>query len=157
MTTQLTVNQLEALLTTQKELDQTDQPIDLKDAQTAFTVQFFEWFNAFGEYKYWSTKPDRNTQLKALAKLLAHALTITNQRHTKPHHLDEIVNENNTETFENGLEFENQKYTVLFIHELPKMTYSRKIILPLHITFAIAKKYYSIGELINTYIKEVKQ
>ncbi|PCF50195.1 dUTP diphosphatase [Staphylococcus delphini] len=155
----LTVEQLEELLTIQKEFDDRIPTLNLQDSQIAYVVEFFKWFNTLETFKNWKKKKGKplETQLNELANMLTFGLSIANQC------LDGTEKVNDEFTQKEIIEFiekanRNLGYANAFtqfmydLYGLYDYDYKTKMLLP----FAFAYEYYTIDQLVAAYKKKMK-
>ncbi|WP_323705378.1 dUTP diphosphatase [Mammaliicoccus sciuri] len=158
MNNQLTTDQLKELLEIQKEFDSRIPTLNLQDSKVAYVVEFFEWFNTLETFKNWKKKPGKpfDVQLDELADLLAFGLSIVNQQeHDDLEILDYIEDYN--DIIKNIIVNFNDKYEVDEFMKNINQLYSSVFTNYLFLPFAIAKRYYSIDQLIQAYKKKMER
>ncbi|ELJ9298286.1 TPA: dUTPase [Staphylococcus pseudintermedius] len=146
MTNTLTVDQLQELLKIQKEFDDRIPTLNLQDSEIAYVVEFFEWFNTLETFKNWKKKPGKplETQLDELADMLAFSLSITNQTG--------IANERNLvfSIYDDLAEYDYDNLLGILNHSL---MYEKTV----GLTIELAKRYYTIDDLIAAYKKKMER
>ncbi|HHD7424247.1 TPA: dUTP diphosphatase [Staphylococcus pseudintermedius] len=146
MNNQLTVDKLKELLQIQKEFDDRIPTLNLQDSEIAYVVEFFEWFNTLETFKNWKKKPGKplETQLDELADMLAFSLSITNQTG--------IANERNLvfSIYDDLAEYDYDNLLGILNHSL---MYEKTV----GLTIELAKRYYTIDDLIAAYKKKMER
>ncbi|WP_210123987.1 dUTPase [Staphylococcus sp. GDY8P95P] len=153
MTNTITVDQLKELLQIQKDFDSRIPTLNLQDSKVAYVAEFFEWFNTFESFKNWKKKPGKplDVQLDELADILAFGLSIAN--HT--HHSDNVY-ENIIEIIKNSSDY--PKDAESYMQDICSDVYhdwstsEDYVSLP----FRLAKRFYSIDQLITAYKKKMR-
>ncbi|EGQ0369471.1 dUTPase [Staphylococcus pseudintermedius] len=146
MTNTLTVDQLQELLKIQKEFDDRIPTLNLEDSEVAYVVEFFEWFNTLETFKNWKKKPGKplEVQLDELADMLAFSLSITNQMGgAKERHLVFSI-------FGDLDEYDYDNLLGILNHSL---MYEKTV----GLTIELAKRYYTIDDLIAAYKKKMER
>lgn len=153
MNNQLTVKQLEELLTIQKEFDDRIPTLNLDDSKIAYVVEFFEWFNTLETFKNWKKKPGKplDVQLDELADLLAFGLSIANQTKVNVKDLEESL----TLVEERKIDFNSPElvYTIMDDFSNFEINGYDAMLLP----FNFASNLYSIDQLITAYKKKMER
>ncbi|REI33639.1 dUTPase [Staphylococcus felis] len=152
MTNQLTVYQLQELLTIQKEFDDRIPTLNIEDTKTAYIVEFFEWFNTLETFKNWKKKPGKpiETQLDELADMLAFGLSIFNQSDMDVGYLEEYLPDAASEY--------DYKKSQLIYHFMEDVTnfgveLDEAVLIPLNIAYNL----YTIDQLIVAYKRKMKR
>ncbi|MEN2010171.1 dUTPase [Staphylococcus hominis] len=164
MSNQLTVDQLQNLLQTQKEFDDRIPTLNLQDSKIAYVVEFFEWFNTLETFKNWKKNPGKplDVQLDELADMLAFGLSITHQLNLEI--TDETL-ENLNNIMQTAKDIDEHLDNVDILLEvytnLIKITFNRNqdnadAISFLTYPFAFAAEYYSLDQLIDAYNKKME-
>lgn len=158
MNNQLTTEQLKELLEIQKEFDSRIPTLNLQDSKVAYVVEFFEWFNTLETFKNWKKKPGKplDVQLDELADLLAFGLSIVNQQPDDDLEILDYIDDYN-DFIENIIVNFDDKYEINEFMKNINHLYSSVFTNYLFLPFAIAKRYYSIDQLIQAYKKKMER
>ena len=156
MTNTITVDQLKELLQIQKEFDSRIPTLNLQDSKVAYVVEFFEWFNTLETFKNWKKNPGKplDVQLDELADMLAFGLSIANQLHNFEETYENIIE--NVKNAYNDTGHVRDAYHCMFdicsdvYHDWS--TSEDYVSLP----FSLAKRFYSIDQLITAYKKKMR-
>lgn len=164
MSNQLTVDQLQNLLQTQKDFDSRIPTINLKDSKIAYVVEFFEWFNTLETFKNWKKNPGKplDVQLDELADMLAFGLSITHQLNLEI--TDETVeNLNNImqaakdmDKHLDDIDILLEVYTNLGKNIFNRDSTNSDALTFLTYPFAFSVEYYSLDQLIDAYNKKME-
>ena len=154
MTNTITVNQLKELLQIQKDFDSRIPTLNLQDSKVAYVVEFFEWFNTLETFKNWKKSPGKplEVQLDELADLLAFGLSIANQLGS-----NDKEHKNTIEIIDNNFDFSKSAKSYMLdicsdvYHDWS--TSEDYVSLP----FSLAKRFYSIDQLITAYKKKMER
>ncbi|EIS6533705.1 dUTPase [Staphylococcus pseudintermedius] len=156
MTNQLTVDQLEELLTIQKDFDDRIPTLNLDDSKIAYVVEFFEWFNTLETFKNWKKKPGKplETQLDELADLLAFGLSIANQIGETAEEIIEAIEE-----YFDTFDFKDNQFTIDMIICVPEVVFGVNYFERIFVALAIniARDIYTIDNLITAYKKKMER
>lgn len=155
MTNTITVDQLKELLQIQKDFDSRIPTLNLEDSKVAYVVEFFEWFNTLETFKNWKKNPGKplDVQLDELADLLAFGLSIANQLRNSDKGYENII-ENVKNTYNDTWHVRDAYHCMVDIcsdvyHDWS--TLEDYVSLP----FSLAKRFYSIDQLIKAYKKKM--
>ncbi|HEC2226232.1 TPA: dUTPase [Staphylococcus delphini] len=160
MNNTLTVEQLEELLTIQKEFDDRIPTKNLNDSKIAYVVEFFEWFNTLETFKNWKKNPGKplETQLDELADLLAFGLSIANQQVSDINHILDYIEDGDYHEYIENIDVNfNDKDTVYEFMTSIDALYNGWFNVQLFLPFAIAIQYYTIDDLIIAYKKKMER
>ncbi|EKI4464049.1 dUTPase [Staphylococcus pseudintermedius] len=153
MTNTLTVEQLQELLTIQKEFDDRIPTLNLDDSKIAYVVEFFEWFNTLETFKNWKKKPGKplDVQLDELADMLAFGLSIANQTKVNVKDLEESL----TLVEERKIDFNSPELVYIIMDDFSNFEINGydAMLLP----FNFASNLYSIDQLITAYKKKMER
>ncbi|MDE9798899.1 dUTPase [Staphylococcus delphini] len=156
MTNTLTVEQLQELLTIQKEFDDRIPTLNLDDSKIAYVVEFFEWFNTLETFKNWKKKPGKplETQLDELADLLAFGLSIANQIGETAEEIIEVIEE-----YFDTFDFKDNQFTIDMIICVPEVVFGVNYFERIFVVLAIniARDIYTIDDLITAYKKKMER
>ena len=155
MTNTITVDQLKGLLQMQKEFDSRIPTLNLQDSKVAYVVEFFEWFNTLETFKNWKKNPGKplDVQLDELADMLAFGLSIANQLHNFEESYENII-ENVKNTYNDTWHVGDAYRCMIDICSDVYHNWSTSedyVSLP----FSLAKRFYSIDQLIKAYKKKM--
>ncbi|MCK6121364.1 dUTPase [Staphylococcus epidermidis] len=159
MTDTLTVDQLQELLQIQKEFDDRIPTLNLQDSKIAYVVEFFEWFNTLETFKNWKKKPGKplDVQLDELADMLAFGLSIANQCEDIESILEYLKEGYFTDyMYDVEIDFGSDDIVDDFMSDIDKL-YNEWFSVKLFLPFAIAKHYYTIDQLIDSYKKKMER
>lgn len=153
MTNQLTLEQLKELLQIQNDFDSRIKTINIVDTQTAYVVEFFEWFNTIETFKNWKKKPGKpiETQLDELSDMLAFGLSLVNQEKVS----DEDLQVGLGNISKDGYYYNKSQAAWDFMKDVSMIGLDpiSAVITPLDIAYNI----YSIDDLIKAYKKKMKR
>ncbi|HEC2148461.1 TPA: dUTPase [Staphylococcus delphini] len=161
MTNTLTVEQLEELLTIQKEFDDRIPTKNLNDTVASMIIEYVEWVNTLEFFKNWKKTPgkDLDTQLDELSDFLAFNLQLAL----------EVIDGNELnkciDVMVNLVEEEDlpRLHSVYFVHALHTLTgqfvngIDSSIVQVIVMPFLYANQYYSIEQLIDAYKKKMER
>ena len=154
MTNQLTTDQLKELLEIQKKFDSRIPTLNLQDSKVAYVVEFFEWFNTLETFKNWKKNPGKplDVQLDELADLLAFGLSIANQLGST-----DKEHKNTIDIIDNNFDF--SKSAKSYMEDICSDVYHDWSTLEDYVSlpFSLAKRFYSIDQLITAYKKKMER
>ena len=157
MTNTITADQLKELLQIQKYFDSRIPTLNLQDSKVAYVVEFFEWFNTLETFKNWKKNPGKplDVQLDELADMLAFGLSIANQLHNFEETYENII-ENVKNAYNDTGHVRDAYHCMLDICSDVYHDWSTSedyVSLP----FSLAKRFYSIDQLITAYKKKMER
>ena len=154
MNNTITVDQLKELLQIQKDFDSRIPTLNIEDSKVAYVVEFFEWFNTLETFKNWKKNPGKplDIQLDELADMLAFGLSIANQTH----HSDNVF-ENIIEIIKDSSDY--PKSSESYMQDICSDVYHDWSTLKdyVFLPFRLAKRFYSIDQLIKAYKKKMER
>lgn len=153
MTKQLTLKQLKELLQIQNDFDSRIETINIADTQTAYVVEFFEWFNTIETFKNWKKNPGKpiEEQLDELSDMLAFGLSLVNQENVSDEDLQLGLNNISKDEY-----YYNKSQAAWdFMKDVSMIGLDpiSAVITPLDIAYNI----YTIDDLIKAYKKKMKR